>query len=99
MSWLRLSVFTSSLSRWYREGTGQDLLEYALVGAFVATAVLVGATRLGGSVNDWFVTVSEVADEARSDEDGSDEDSGDPGGGSNCSAQGMASSDDKCHGG
>jgi Flp pilus assembly pilin Flp len=83
------------LLRWYREGSGQSLLEYVLIGAFIAIAVLAGASRLGGSVNDWFVTVSEVADEAGSDEGGSDEGSD----GSNCSAQGMASSNGKCHGG
>ena len=97
-------MFTPALFRWYREGSGQNLLEYALIGAFVAIAVLAGASRLGGSVNSWFVTVSEVADEARSDEAGSgeagsDEGSGDSSGGSNCGAQGMASSDGKCHGG
>jgi Flp pilus assembly pilin Flp len=93
-------VFTTLLSRWYREGTGQDLLEYALIGAFISIAVLTGASRLGFSVNGWFVAVSEVAAEARSEDDGNDEDSGDPGGnGSNCGAQGMASSSGKCNGG
>lgn len=97
-------MLTPTLLRWYRGGSGQNLLEYALIGAFIAIAVLAGASRLGDSVNDWFVNVSEVADEAYSDDDGSaedgtDEGSGDPGGGSNCGAQGMASSSDKCHGG
>ena len=92
-------MLTPTLLRWYRGGSGQNLLEYALIGAFIAIAVLAGASRLGDSVNDWFVNVGEVADEAHSDDGAEDEGSGDLGGGSNCGAQGMASSDGKCHGG
>lgn len=90
MSCRRLQVLKSSLSRWYREGAGQDLLEYALISAFVAVVVLAGASRYGASVNDWFVAVSGVAGDA---------DGAGNGRKSSCSGQGMVSSKGKCSGG
>jgi pilus assembly protein Flp/PilA len=77
-------VLTSLWSRWHRECAGQDLIEYALVAAFVAIVVLAGASGLGVSVNDWFAGVAGVADEG--------------GKKSNCSAKGMVHSNGKCHG-
>jgi Flp pilus assembly pilin Flp len=74
----------SLFSRWHRDWRGQDLLEYALVGAFIAMVVLAGATDLGASVNDWFDAVAGVT------EDGSTK--------SHCGAKGMESSHGKCHG-
>jgi Flp pilus assembly pilin Flp len=41
----------ASLRRWYREEAGQDLLEYALLAAFVALAAIVGAQLIGSSMN------------------------------------------------
>jgi len=65
--------------------SGQDLIEYALIAAFVALVAYVGATGLGTSLNGWFSALSEaIAEGAKK---------------SNCSAQGMAASDGKCHGG
>jgi Flp pilus assembly pilin Flp len=64
---------------------GQSLLEYALLGAFVAMVVLMGATGLGASIGEWLNAMAGVADEAAKK--------------SNCSGRGMAASDGRCHGG
>jgi len=79
-------VFRSSIwSRWHRERAGQDLVEYALIGGFVAIVVLLGANGLGGSVNNWFGAVAGVVEDSNRK--------------SNCSAMGMVHSNGRCHGG
>ena len=50
--------------RWLRTTDGQDLLEYAIVGAFVAIVVLAGATGLGSSLNHWFDAVAGLTEES-----------------------------------
>ena len=75
---------TSLWSRWRRERAGQDLIEYALIGAFVSMVALVGAGGLGASLKEWFDAVAGVADEG--------------GRRSNCSAQGMVSYNGRCNG-
>lgn len=40
--------------RFVREDAGQDLIEYVLLGALIATAVTVGATALGTQLNGWY---------------------------------------------
>jgi Flp pilus assembly pilin Flp len=77
-------VFRSLWSRWHRERAGQDLIEYALIGAFVAIVVLLGASGLGGSVNNWFNAVARTAKESNKK--------------SNCSAAGMVHSNGRCGG-
>ena len=84
--------------RWFRTTDGQDLLEYAIIGAFVAIVVLAGATGLGSSINRWFDAVAGTSEE----EGENPPDDGAAGGGgkkSNCGARGMAASHGKCHGG
>jgi Flp pilus assembly pilin Flp len=48
-----------------RDEQGQDLIEYALLGAFVSIAAVVGATYLGSKLNLWYsgvgLTVSGLA--------------------------------------
>jgi len=46
-----------------RRTAGQDLIEYALLGTFVAFVAYVGAATLGVSVNRWFSAVSQVVDD------------------------------------
>lgn len=43
-----------TLTRFLREDAGQDLIEYVLLGALIATAVTVGATALGTQLNGWY---------------------------------------------
>lgn len=71
--------------RLLRRTHGQDLIEYALLGAFISLIAVAGASALGVSLDGWFGAISEVMDEGQKK--------------SNCSGQGMISSGGKCHGG
>jgi pilus assembly protein Flp/PilA len=42
------------IARFIRDDRGQDLIEYALLGSFVAIVALVGATNLGTQLNAWY---------------------------------------------
>jgi Flp pilus assembly pilin Flp len=64
-----------------RGESGQDLIEYALVGAFVALLAYGSVSQLGLALTDWYTAMSVKQKK------------------SNCSAQGMAASGGKCHGG
>ena len=44
--------------RFVREEAGQDLIEYALIAAFVSLSAAVGATLLGTALNGWYSSVS-----------------------------------------
>jgi pilus assembly protein Flp/PilA len=46
------------IARFVRDDQGQDLIEYVLLGSFVAIAVLVGATALGTELNAWYDKVA-----------------------------------------
>ena len=48
-----MNIFT----RFVREEQGQDLIEYALLAAFVSLAAVVGATLLGSGLNTWYETI------------------------------------------
>jgi Flp pilus assembly pilin Flp len=45
------------IARFVREEAGQDLIEYALLGSFVALAAYVGANYLGSQLNGWYSAV------------------------------------------
>jgi Flp pilus assembly pilin Flp len=45
-------------ARFIRDDQGQDLIEYALLGSFVAIVALVGATALGTNLNTWYQEVA-----------------------------------------
>jgi Flp pilus assembly pilin Flp len=49
---------TTLFTRFYAEDHGQDLIEYALLAAFVALATVVGITTLGSGLNDWYTNIS-----------------------------------------
>jgi pilus assembly protein Flp/PilA len=49
---------TTMLARLIRDDQGQDLIEYALLGSFVAIAALAGATLLGTNINAWYGKVA-----------------------------------------
>jgi Flp pilus assembly pilin Flp len=39
--------------------SGQDLIEYALLSAFVALVCVAGATTLGSALNNWYGSVGD----------------------------------------
>jgi Flp pilus assembly pilin Flp len=47
--------------RLLRDDRGQDLIEYVLLGSFVAIAALLGVTALGTNINTWYSAVSSWA--------------------------------------
>jgi len=80
-----LRFLKSTILRWGRQTHGQDLIEYALLAAFISLAAYGAATQLGGSLNSWYAAFSnDVAEKEKK---------------SNCSPSGMAHSQGKCHGG
>jgi pilus assembly protein Flp/PilA len=46
------------LARLLDDDQGQDLIEYVLLGSFVAIAALAGATSLGTNLNAWYSSVA-----------------------------------------
>lgn len=42
------------LVRFVRDEEGQDLIEYLLLGSFIAIVALVGASTLGTNLNTWY---------------------------------------------
>jgi pilus assembly protein Flp/PilA len=48
----------NAFTRFVRDEQGQDLIEYALLATFIALVVIVGATALGVSLNNWYGTVA-----------------------------------------
>jgi len=46
------------LKRFIYDEAGQDLIEYVLLGSFVAIAALAGATVLGTNLNSWYDTLA-----------------------------------------
>ena len=42
------------LNRFIRDEQGQDLIEYVLLGSFIAIVALTGATALGTNLNAWY---------------------------------------------
>ena len=53
--------------RFIREDAGQDLIEYALLGAFVSLAAAVGAQALGTSLNNWYTNIGTGIDSLPTD--------------------------------
>jgi len=48
-------LMTRAIERVLREDAGQDLIEYALLAAFVSIVAIAAITSIGTSVNDWYV--------------------------------------------
>jgi Flp pilus assembly pilin Flp len=42
------------LKRWFRDDSGQDLIEYALLAAFVSLVCISAITSIGTEVNSWY---------------------------------------------
>jgi pilus assembly protein Flp/PilA len=45
--------------RFVREDEGQDLVEYAMLVAFIAFIAIAGVTLFGGALNDWWTAVAD----------------------------------------
>jgi Flp pilus assembly pilin Flp len=43
-----------------RDEAGQDLIEYALLSAFVALVCVAGVTTLGSALNNWYGSVGDA---------------------------------------
>ena len=52
------------IARFVRDEEGQDIIEYALLGSFVAFGAYVGATTLGSAYSNWLSDVGGKVDEA-----------------------------------
>ena len=46
------------LSRLIRDDQGQDLIEYVLLGSFIAIVAIAGVTQLGTNINTWYSKVA-----------------------------------------
>jgi pilus assembly protein Flp/PilA len=53
-----------TIARLVREEEGQDLIEYALLAAFVALAAIGAMIAVGGGINTLFTTVKTKLEEA-----------------------------------
>ena len=49
------------LPRLLQDESGQDLVEYALLSAFVALICVYGAASLGTALNNWYTSVAAAA--------------------------------------
>ena len=49
-------------NRFVREDQGQDLIEYALLAAFVSLVAAAGATILGTGLNNWYTDIGGTVD-------------------------------------
>ena len=79
-----MTRYSSVFDRWLRETDGQDLIEYLLLGTFIAIVVVAGASSLGVSLNQWYGDMADlVAEWAKK---------------SNCSDTGMGASSGTCGG-
>lgn len=43
------------IARALREDCGQDLIEYAMLAAFISLIAVAAITSIGGRVNEWYV--------------------------------------------
>jgi Flp pilus assembly pilin Flp len=49
------------LQRLLHDEQGQDLIEYVLLGSFIAIAALLGVTALGTNMNTWYSAIASWA--------------------------------------
>jgi Flp pilus assembly pilin Flp len=54
----KIKEFPTMLARLIRDDQGQDLIEYVLLGSFIALVALAGATALGTQLNGWYDKVA-----------------------------------------
>jgi Flp pilus assembly pilin Flp len=49
------------IARLIRDDEGQDLIEYVLLGSFIAILAIAGVTSLGTNLNNWYSKVASWA--------------------------------------
>jgi pilus assembly protein Flp/PilA len=49
------------IQRLVRDDHGQDLIEYVLLGSFIAIAAILGVTALGTNLNTWYSAIASWA--------------------------------------
>ncbi|HEV2502143.1 MAG TPA: Flp family type IVb pilin [Mesorhizobium sp.] len=49
---------TNLLSRFFKDESGATAIEYGLIAALIALAIITGATTLGGKLNSQFTNIS-----------------------------------------
>lgn len=59
-----ITRFRNLLTRLATDDRGQDLIEYALLGAFVSLMGIMGASMLGTALNAWYDGVASNIDAA-----------------------------------
>jgi Flp pilus assembly pilin Flp len=79
--------------RFVRQPCGQDLIEYLLLGAFIALVALSASGSLGVSLNGWSIAVATFVGPGDGASGGG---TGGSSGKSNCSATGALKSGGKC---
>lgn len=52
------------IASFLRDEQGQDIIEYALLGSFVAFGAYIGAQTLGTAYNNWFIGLGGSVDTA-----------------------------------
>ena len=68
------------VGRLLRENRGQDLIEYALLAAFISLLVVAGLSQVGVSLDGWYTAIADRITTAKS----------------NCSPTGIGASGGKC---
>ena len=58
------NVMTQLIARFLRDEQGQDIIEYALIGSFVAFGAYLGADQLGKGYKAWFEAMDGAVDDA-----------------------------------
>ena len=53
-----MNIVWNIARRWVRKTDGQDLIEYALLAAFIALAVMASTGLVGNALSDWYTAVS-----------------------------------------
>ena len=52
-------MMTKLLSRFYKDESGATAIEYGLIAALIALAIIAGAGALGNSLNEKFTNISD----------------------------------------
>jgi pilus assembly protein Flp/PilA len=58
LTFLETTHMQNLIVRFVRDDEGQDLIEYVLLGSFIALVVIGGATALGTNLNTWYNNVA-----------------------------------------
>jgi pilus assembly protein Flp/PilA len=57
-------IMTKLLSRFYKDESGATAIEYGLIAALIAMAIIIGAGALGNTINQRFQDISDRMNDA-----------------------------------